>query len=318
MPRGTSKYKTEWEQEIDISGEKMSKWMSKINDKVNCDLCNKEIYVGTLGITALKRHAEQKKHKKNVESMTSSSSHSDPSASISTSLPSTQTESRVDNPTLTEQMRIAEAMWSSLVAEHDIAFLMSDHASKIFAKMFTDSAIAAGFKCCRTKTNYMLSDGIAVNVQEKLIQSLQKVPFSLMIDESNKQYGKKFLSVMVKFHDDTYNDVTVRFLDICVCNVGTSNYITNHVDIIRKNNLCFDNLIHIMTDNPNVMRGLYSGVVTQIKLNHASHMVDIGGCSLHHISNAVKNSLPELYLCNEIEDFLQDVSAFFFISHRIL
>ena len=51
----------------------MSKWMSKINDKVNCDLCNKEIYVGTLGITALKRNAEQKKHM-NVESMTSSSS----------------------------------------------------------------------------------------------------------------------------------------------------------------------------------------------------------------------------------------------------
>ena len=167
MPRGASKYKKEWEQEIDISGEKMSKWISKINDKVNCDLCNKEIYVGTLGITALKRHAEQKKHKKNVESMTSSSSHSDPSAS--TSLPLTETESRIDNRTLTEHIYSAEEMWSSLVAEHDVAFLMSDHTSKIFAKMFPDSAIAAGFKCCRTKNNYMLSDGIAVNLQEKLI-----------------------------------------------------------------------------------------------------------------------------------------------------
>ena len=43
MPHCTSKYKKEWEQEIDISGEKISKWMSKINDKVNYDLCNKEI-----------------------------------------------------------------------------------------------------------------------------------------------------------------------------------------------------------------------------------------------------------------------------------
>ena len=55
----------------------------------------------------------------------------------------------------------------------------------------------------------------------------------------------------------------------------------------------------------------FTGLVTQIKSKHASHMVDIGGCSLHHISNAVKNSLPELYNCNEIEDFLQDISTFF-------
>ncbi|CAL4071546.1 unnamed protein product [Meganyctiphanes norvegica] len=66
-----------------------------------------------------------------------------------------------------------------------------------------------------------------------------------------------------------------------------------------------------MTDNPNVMRGIFNGVVTQIKSKHANHLVDIGGCSLHHISNAVKNNLPELYLCNDLEDFLQDVSTFF-------
>ena len=170
MPRGTSKYKTEWEEEIDVSGEKISKWVVKINDiKVKCNICNKEIYVGTLGITALKRHAEQKKHKKNVESMISCSSHSTPSTS--TSVPLTETESTIDdNATLTEQIRSAEAMWISMVAEHDIAFLMSDHASKIFGKMFPDSAIAAGFKCCRTKTNYMLSDGISVDLQDKLIQ----------------------------------------------------------------------------------------------------------------------------------------------------
>ncbi|CAL4138125.1 unnamed protein product, partial [Meganyctiphanes norvegica] len=46
--------------------------------------------------------------------------------------------------TLDEQTHVAEAMWSALVAEHNVAFSTSDHATKIFHKMFPDSSIAAG------------------------------------------------------------------------------------------------------------------------------------------------------------------------------
>ena len=66
-----------------------------------------------------------------------------------------------------------------------------------------------------------------------------------------------------------------------------------------------------MSDNPNVMRGALSGLVTQMKSKYAVHMIDIGGCSLHHVHNAIKTSLPELHDYEELEDFLQDVSAFF-------
>ena len=290
-------------------------------------MCNKEVKVGSLGLSARKRHAGQKKHKENVEASRSNSSNASiVSASASESVSASDsalasenlnsssisqtsstsdllTETRSeDSLTLTEKISNAEVMWSAMIAEHDLAFLTSDHFSKVVPKMFSDSAIAAGFKCCRTKANYLLGDGISVDIQEKLTQSLQDVPFSLAIDESNKQYGKKFLCAMVKFYDKTYNDMCIRFLDICVCNNATADQITKHVvNIIRENNLSFDNLIHVMTDNPNVMRGQFKGVVTKIKSEHANHLVDIGGCSLHQVSNAVKNSLPELYLCNELE-----------------
>ena len=132
-------------------------------------------------------------------------------------------------------------------------FLVSDHVSKISNKIFPDSAVAAGFKCYRTKANCMIIDRIYVDIQEKLIQSLQNVPFSLLIDESNKQYGEKFLYVKIKFYDENYNDITVRFLDLCVCNNETSDELTKkHVDIIRKNNLSFENLIHLMTDHTKI------------------------------------------------------------------
>ncbi|CAL4061854.1 unnamed protein product, partial [Meganyctiphanes norvegica] len=44
MPGSTSKYKPEWEEKIDISGAKMSKWVRKINDlTAKCEIFNKEI-----------------------------------------------------------------------------------------------------------------------------------------------------------------------------------------------------------------------------------------------------------------------------------
>lgn len=260
-----------------------------------------------MGKNALLRHAKSKIHKKAIQRRESTNEDIP-----STSTADTSSSSFNDHPSLNEKIRYAEAMWCSIVAEHDISFLTSDHVSKNFARMFPDSAVAAGFKCCLTKTKYILSDGIAVNVQEKLTQSLQNVPFSLLVDESNKQYGKKFLSLMVKFHDLSLDEVTTRFLDIWVCNKGNSESITNHVvNTIRSNNLSFDNLIQVMTDNPNVMRGIHTGVVTTLRNEYASHLIDIGGCSLHHISNTIKNSLPELYQSNELDNYLQDVSAFF-------
>ena len=220
-----------------------------------------------------------------VEPSTSNPVMSTDSNIALTNIASTETSFN-DDLSLDEQIRFAEAMWSAMVAEHDVSFIMSDHATKMFHKMFPDSPIAAGFKCSRTKTNYTIVDGIAIDLQEKLIESLQNVPFSILIDESNKQYGIKFLVIMIKFYDEQHNDVTTRFLDICVCNKGTSDAITKIiVDYLNKNNLSFDNLIQIMTDNPNVMRGVLTGVVTQLKSKYADHLIDIGGCSLHHVSS---------------------------------
>ncbi|CAL4189446.1 unnamed protein product [Meganyctiphanes norvegica] len=331
MPPGTTKYNVDWEGQDDgTNNEPISKWFSKANEyQARCNLCNCTFNIGNKGISSIKRHASQKNHKAKsakeaakVNVSRESTSISDlvdsepsPSADNNISLSSTISTDNSFNGqqlTLDEQTHVAEAMWSALVAEHNIAFSTSDHATKIFHKMFPDSSIAAGFKCSRTKTNYTIVDGIATESQEKLLESIKNVPFSILIDESNKQYGKKILVILIKFYDEGHGDITTRFLDICVCNNGTADVIASViVDFFNKNNLSFDNLIQIMSDNPNVMRGVLSGLVTQIKSKYAGHMVDIGGCSLHHVSNAIKNSLPELHNYEELEDFLQDAHAFF-------
>ena len=92
MPRPKSKYKKEWEDETDVSGDKIKKWVRKISDTIaKCDLCNKEIKFESIGLTALKRNAQQKKYQYIVNSSKSNSlnssassptnSNSDPSTS---------------------------------------------------------------------------------------------------------------------------------------------------------------------------------------------------------------------------------------------
>ena len=104
----------------------------------------------------------------------SSSSNSNPSTSTNVQLTDERYE---NNATLTEKIAHAETLWSAIVAEDDLSFLVSDHVSKIVNKMFPDSTVAAGFKCCRTKATYMISDGISVDIQEKLIHSSRMFHF---------------------------------------------------------------------------------------------------------------------------------------------
>ena len=57
-----------------------------------------------------------------------------------------------------------------------------------------------------------------------------------------------------------------------------------------------------MSNSPNVMRGDHKGVITQITKNYVPHLIDFCGCSLHHVSNAVKNATPKLHKGEKIEE----------------
>ena len=47
----------------------------------------------------------------------------------------------------------AETLWASFVVKHNLAFNASDHATKLFPKMFPNSEVAKKFACGHTKTD---------------------------------------------------------------------------------------------------------------------------------------------------------------------
>ena len=76
----------------------------------------------------------------------------------------------------------AETRWAAFVAKHNVAFLASDHANKLYPKMFPDSDFAKKFACGRTKTTTIVKEALSPHFLEKTTRNLSKNPYSLMMD----------------------------------------------------------------------------------------------------------------------------------------
>ena len=152
--------------------------------------------------------------------------------------------------TLDDDMLRAEIMWTTFICEKDLPPNLSDDASKLFSSMFPDSKIANKFNCARTKTSYMISDGIGPELHDRLVCVLQNQPFSLLIDESNKKQGKKYLNILVRYFDGVSQNPETKFYKT----VEVGSKADDIVDAISKcfeiDNIPWKNVLQVMTVSP--------------------------------------------------------------------
>ena len=62
----------------------------------------------------------------------------------------------------------AETRWALFVAEHNLTFLSSEHAAKLFPIMFPDSQISKKYACCSTKCTAIVTEALAPYFSKKL------------------------------------------------------------------------------------------------------------------------------------------------------
>ena len=123
-------------------------------------------------------------------------------------------------PQLRQSVTEAEVRWAMYTAKHNLSFLSSDHASKLFKVMFPDSEIAKSFSSGHTKTAAVITDGLAPYFHAKTVSNLS-TPFSILIDESNDKVDKSCI-ILVKLLEPELGNVCTRFLDMPVVNIGTA------------------------------------------------------------------------------------------------
>ena len=107
----------------------------------HCSLCNSDFSVSHAGKHDVSVHVNGKRHKEAASSASSSRS-----------------VSSLFRPQLQQGVIEAEARWALFTAKHNLSFLTSDHASKLFKIMFPDSEIAKAFGCGHTKTAAIIKD----------------------------------------------------------------------------------------------------------------------------------------------------------------
>lgn len=111
-------------------------------------------------------------------------------------------------------------MWSLFIAKHNLAFLTSDHANKLFKEMFPDSEFAKKFACGRTETTAIVKEALALYYQQQKVINLSN-PFSILMDESNDKVDKSSI-MLIKVLNPEVGDVKTRFFDMPIVNIGTA------------------------------------------------------------------------------------------------
>ena len=152
------------------------------------------------------------------------------------------------------------------MVEHNLGFKASDHATKLFHKMFPDSEVAKKFACGRTKTAAIIKGAFAPHYSDKMLENLKKSgPFSVMMDESNDKTDKSCI-ILIRILDHDVGDVRTRFLDMPVVNIGTARNLFDALkSSLSEKGLDFEKCIAFMSDTTNVMKGVQSGVQKMIK-----------------------------------------------------
>lgn len=214
-------------------------------------------------------------------------------------------------PQLRQSVTEAEARWALFTAKHNLSFLSSDHASKLFKKMFPDSEIAKNFACGHTKTAAIIKEALSPHYQKKTVTNLSN-PFSILIDESNDKVDKSCI-ILVRLLDPEVGNVCTRFLDMPVVNIGTARNIFDALkESLNKQGLNFDKAVAFMSDTASVMKGCRSGVQKLIK-GEIPHLYDVG-CINHLADLTIKAGVTTLPV--NIDQLFIDIFYYFYNSSK--
>ena len=259
-----------------------------------CNLCLSDFSIAHGGKNDVTTHINGKQHKLNASAASSS-------GTVSSMFQSQLSDSQIE----------AEARWSLFVAKHNLAFLTSDHANKLFPKIFHDSAIAKKFSCGRTKTTAIIKEALAPHYLENVVSSMSS-PYSIMMDESNDKTDKSCI-ILVRVLDSQEARVCTRFLDMPIVNIGSApNLFAALKSSLAKHGLDFSKSVAFMSDTTNVMKGARSGVQKLIKKEHPS-LYDVG-CICHLANLTIKAGLGSLPI--DIDQLFVDIFYYFYHSSK--
>ncbi|CAD7081034.1 unnamed protein product [Hermetia illucens] len=275
------KYVKYWESEF--------KWLSEGTKGCHyafCKVCSVDVYIGKMGKSAIKSHANTQIHTKNA-------------GTISLNLVQQNIEPLFSLASKTAVID-AEIMMAVFVAEHNLAFQIMGHLPQFVNKITPDSNIAKKVKCSRTKMVNILRNVLGISYIEEIVDLLNANKFSLIIDESTDISLVKTLCLVVrvcknfKVHDLFFDLIEVESAD-------ASSLFSAVINSFTKNNIMYkQNMIGFAADGANIMMGRNHSVSTLLKADINDLFVLKCVCHSFHLSAS--------YACEKLPGEVEDLA----------
>ena len=175
------------------------------------------------------------------------------------------------------------------MAGYQLSFTMAPVLINLAQALSKDQKALNSLSMARTTASYKMKNGLAETFKSSTTEKMKTKNFSLNIDESTSGNLQRVLTVLVSYFDE--NEVVVEHLFSTSLIKVDSQSIFNAVDkFFDDNEIPWENLVSILMDSCNVMRGSKSGFETRIRDSRAHHLLDIDGDACHHIHNASKST----------------------------
>ncbi|XP_076066039.1 uncharacterized protein LOC143039686 [Oratosquilla oratoria] len=265
-----------------------------------CKPCKRTLGAET---TTLKRHKTSAKHKKMMEEMEGQEEEQERPSQQEEVLPSYI------------KTRVASAiiLFACFIAEHNLPFLIADHAISLMKAMFPDSQIAKALSIHRTKCSEVVQ--ILGNFfKENTVQQLRTNKFSIIIDETTDLSTTKSCTVIVRFYDSDTNLLETKFLDLIDVyegeNAGGStgqNLFNMLVTTFERYRIPMNNLIGFAADGAANIFGTHNSVCSRLYSNFPG--ITAIKCVSHSIHLCCSDACK--VLPRQTEDLIRNVYSFF-------
>ena len=295
---GKCKYNKEWENDRPwleaYAGDLQKGW---------CKVCSQSFSVKE-GSSALAKHSLSQKHidaigKQNNPAKCSSKQSQQ---SLESAFEKARIKSQEERKVKEDAIR-AEAMLSTMLANHGLPIAVSDCLNTLLPQIFHDSKIAASMSFGRTKAGYLITDGLGPYYHQKIVNNMKHRPFSINVDESTVN-KKQQININASIVSDTWSILKVNYTTLEVIKSSSGKDLAEAIlNEFQKEDIPYRNLVSVQTDGCNAMIGRFGGLIMELR-KMCRWLPNFGGCESHDASNILKHgvkamnkNLINLYSC---------------------
>ena len=189
--------------------------------------------------------------------------------------------------------------------------------------------IAKNYKMADTKVQYVIKFGIATYLKRKLIDDVERIPYSFLFDETTTMQVKKQYEAYLLFWSKKHGRVLHAYCgSLFVGHCNADSLVEHYEEFVKQLGLDSSYLLHFGMDGPNVNLSFENKLTQQLSEIDTSFL-KLGSCSLHPVHSAFQKGIKKLFQGTiettpetsdkkkgrfDLDDFFQDIHFFFKLS----